>query len=94
MFRRGRVISISSTTRCSRAWNCEGPSRHAQFGSRALAFAVCARPPDSRHSERAKLVPSGAVQIGQNGPHVFVVKPDSTLELRLVKPASGKMILW
>lgn len=34
----------------------------------------------------AKLVPSGAVQIGQNGPYVFVVKPDSTLELRPVKP--------
>ena len=27
----------------------------------------------------AKLVPSGAVQIGQNGPYVFVVKSDSTL---------------
>jgi multidrug efflux system membrane fusion protein len=34
----------------------------------------------------AKLVPSSAVQIGQNGPYVFVVKPDSTLELRQVKP--------
>jgi multidrug efflux system membrane fusion protein len=34
----------------------------------------------------AKLVPSGAVQIGQNGPYVFVVKPDSTLDLRKVKP--------
>ena len=34
----------------------------------------------------AKLVPSGAVQIGQNGPYVFVVKGDSTLDLRLVKP--------
>jgi multidrug efflux system membrane fusion protein len=34
----------------------------------------------------AKLVPGGAVQIGQNGPYVFVVKPDSTLELRRVKP--------
>ena len=34
----------------------------------------------------AKLVPGGAVQIGQNGPYVFVVKPDSTLELRPVKP--------
>ncbi|HEX3230643.1 MAG TPA: efflux RND transporter periplasmic adaptor subunit, partial [Pyrinomonadaceae bacterium] len=35
--------------------------------------------------KEAKLVPSGAVQIGQNGPYVFVVKPDSTLELRPVK---------
>ncbi len=34
----------------------------------------------------AKLVPSGAVQIGQNGPYIFVVKPDSTLDLRQVKP--------
>ncbi|HKP04935.1 MAG TPA: efflux RND transporter periplasmic adaptor subunit [Chthoniobacterales bacterium] len=34
----------------------------------------------------AKLIPSTAVQIGQNGPYVFVVKPDSTLELRQVKP--------
>ena len=34
----------------------------------------------------AKLVPGGAVQIGQNGPYVFVVKSDSTLDLRQVKP--------
>jgi multidrug efflux system membrane fusion protein len=34
----------------------------------------------------AKLIPGSAVQIGQNGPYVFVVKPDSTLELRSVKP--------
>src|SRR4029077_11131330 len=34
----------------------------------------------------AKLVPSTAVQIGQNGPYLFVVKSDSTLELRQVKP--------
>jgi membrane fusion protein, multidrug efflux system len=34
----------------------------------------------------ATLVPGGAVQIGQNGPYVFVVKPDSTLDLRQVKP--------
>jgi multidrug efflux system membrane fusion protein len=34
----------------------------------------------------SKLVPSGAVQIGQNGPYLFVVKPDSTLDLRQVKP--------
>jgi membrane fusion protein, multidrug efflux system len=36
--------------------------------------------------KNATLVPSGAVQIGQNGPYVFVVKPDSTLDLRQVKP--------
>ena len=34
----------------------------------------------------AKLVPSTAVQIGQNGPYVFIVKSDLTLELRQVKP--------
>ena len=36
--------------------------------------------------KNSKLVPSGAVQIGQNGPYIFVVKPDSTLDLRPVKP--------
>ena len=35
--------------------------------------------------KEAKLVPNGAVQIGQNGPYVFVVKSDSTLDLRQVK---------
>lgn len=34
----------------------------------------------------ARLVPSSAVQIGQNGPYVFVVRADSTLDLRQVKP--------
>jgi multidrug efflux system membrane fusion protein len=38
----------------------------------------------------AKLVPGSAVQIGQNGPYVFVVKPDSTLELRQVKPGQSQ----
>lgn len=43
----------------------------------------------------AKLVPSGAVQIGQNGPYVFVVRPDSTLDLRPVKPgqAQGDLVV-
>ena len=36
--------------------------------------------------QNAKLVPNGAVQIGQNGPYIFVVKKDSTLDLRQVKP--------
>lgn len=36
--------------------------------------------------KNSKLVPSSAVQIGQNGPYVFVVKQDSTLALRQVKP--------
>jgi multidrug efflux system membrane fusion protein len=34
--------------------------------------------------KNATLVPSEAVQIGQNGPYVFVVKPDMTLDLRIV----------
>jgi membrane fusion protein, multidrug efflux system len=36
--------------------------------------------------KNAMLVPTSAVQIGQNGPYVFVVKADSTLDLRQVKP--------
>jgi multidrug efflux system membrane fusion protein len=40
--------------------------------------------------KEAKLVPGSAVQIGQNGPYVFVVKPDSTLELRPVKPGQAQ----
>lgn len=35
--------------------------------------------------KNAKLVPSNAIQVGQNGPYIFVVKPDSTLDLRQVK---------
>jgi multidrug efflux system membrane fusion protein len=38
----------------------------------------------------AKLVPGSAVQVGQNGPYVFVLKPDSTLELRRVKPGQSQ----
>lgn len=34
----------------------------------------------------AVLVPSAAVQVGQIGNFVFVIKPDSTVELRPVKP--------
>jgi len=34
----------------------------------------------------AALAPSVAIQIGQTGPYVFVVKADSTVELRPVKP--------
>ena len=34
----------------------------------------------------ATLVPSQAVQISQNGPFLFVVKPDNTVDLRPVKP--------
>ncbi len=44
----------------------------------------------------ALLVPSGAIQIGQNGPYVFVIKPDSTVELRLVRvdrAVKGKTVI-
>ncbi|HZA37602.1 MAG TPA: efflux RND transporter periplasmic adaptor subunit [Candidatus Baltobacteraceae bacterium] len=34
----------------------------------------------------ANLVPSQAVQISQNGPFIFVVKPDNTVDMRQVKP--------
>jgi len=33
----------------------------------------------------ALVVPSAAIQIGQNGPYVFVIKQDATVELRLVR---------
>ncbi len=44
----------------------------------------------------AKLVPSQAVQISQNGPYVFVVKPDNTVDKRAVKPGQpqdGDMVV-
>jgi len=34
---------------------------------------------------QAVVVPSPTIQIGQNGPYVFVIKDDSTVELRLVR---------
>jgi multidrug efflux system membrane fusion protein len=36
--------------------------------------------------ENAVVVPSRAIQIGPNGPYAFVIRQDSTVELRLVKP--------
>jgi multidrug efflux system membrane fusion protein len=36
--------------------------------------------------EKAVVVPSVAIQIGPNGPYVFVIRQDSTVELRLVRP--------
>ena len=38
------------------------------------------------NQENSIVVPSVAIQIGPNGPYVFVIRPDSTVELRLVKP--------
>ena len=46
--------------------------------------------------ENAVAVPTGAIQIGPNGPYVFVIRPDSTVELRLVKPdrvVGGKTVV-
>jgi multidrug efflux system membrane fusion protein len=34
----------------------------------------------------AVVVPNAAIQVGPNGPYVFVIRPDSTAELRLIKP--------
>ncbi|HWF93602.1 MAG TPA: efflux RND transporter periplasmic adaptor subunit [Xanthobacteraceae bacterium] len=36
--------------------------------------------------ENAVVVPSVAIQVGPNGPYVFMIRQDSTVELRLVKP--------
>jgi multidrug efflux system membrane fusion protein len=44
----------------------------------------------------AVVAPSAAVQIGQNGPYVFVVGPDSTVALRLVRTdrtINGKTVI-
>jgi multidrug efflux system membrane fusion protein len=44
----------------------------------------------------AIVVPSVAIQIGPNGPYVFVIKQDSTVELRLIKPdrnVGGKTVV-
>lgn len=45
---------------------------------------------------RSVLVPSQAIQAGQNGDFVFVVKPDQTVEVRSVKPgmvAGGETVV-
>jgi multidrug efflux system membrane fusion protein len=44
----------------------------------------------------AVVAPGAAIQIGQNGPYVFVVRPDSTVELRLVRvdrTINGKTVI-
>jgi multidrug efflux system membrane fusion protein len=44
----------------------------------------------------AVVAPSAAIQIGQNGPYVFVVRSDSTVELRLVRvdrTINGKTVI-
>jgi membrane fusion protein, multidrug efflux system len=46
--------------------------------------------------ENAVVVPSAAIQVGPNGPYVFVIRQDSTVELRLVKPeriVGGKTVV-
>ena len=47
-------------------------------------------------TERAVLVPARAVQAGQRGPFVFVVKPDLTVESRAVTPGrrlAGELVI-
>ncbi|MGH7391109.1 MAG: efflux RND transporter periplasmic adaptor subunit [Candidatus Rokuibacteriota bacterium] len=47
-------------------------------------------------SQDAVVVPSQAVQSGQRGPYVFVVKPDRTVESRLIKPGrrlAGELVI-
>ena len=44
------------------------------------AAALCRRAHSACDREKA-----AAIQVGQNGPYVFVIKPDSTVELRLVR---------
>jgi multidrug efflux system membrane fusion protein len=44
----------------------------------------------------AVVAPSAAIQVGQNGPYVFVVRPDATVELRLVRverTINGKTVI-
>jgi multidrug efflux system membrane fusion protein len=44
----------------------------------------------------AIVAPSAAIQVGQNGPYVFVVRPDATVELRLVRvdrTINGKTVI-
>jgi multidrug efflux system membrane fusion protein len=58
--------------------NKEGKLWPGQFANVTLTLAT---------ESDAIVVPSAAVQTGQQGPYVYVVKADSTVELRLVTPA-------
>jgi len=49
------------------------------------AGTICPCPPGPRCPEGCETGAEWPVQIGQNGPYIFVVKPDSTLDLRQVK---------
>ena len=49
-----------------------------------------------QNQAHAVVAPSAAIQIGQSGPYVFVVRPDSTVELRLVRTdrtINGKTVI-
>ena len=67
----GRVISWVHANDDTRLWP-------GQFVNVNLTLGVQAN---------AVVVPSAAIQIGQNGPYVFVVKQDSTVEQRPVTTA-------
>ncbi len=57
--------------------NADGALWPGQFVNVVLTLAT---------ERQAVVVPAPAVQTGQQGPYVFVVKPDSTVELRPVRP--------
>ena len=54
--REGSLYFIANTA-SARNRNRAGPRRHAESGPRALAFAVCPRPLDSRHPQRREAGP-------------------------------------
>jgi multidrug efflux system membrane fusion protein len=55
--------------------NDDGRLWPGQFVNVTLTFGV---------QPNAVMVPSAAIQVGQNGPYVFAIKENSTVELRLV----------
>jgi multidrug efflux system membrane fusion protein len=42
-------------------------------------------PPHLRYEKKCALAPNGAIQLGQDGPYIYVVKSDRSVELRKVK---------
>ena len=84
--RRLRAMSNSSTTRSTRH-----PARSACARPSPTTTNGCGRgssstfPVTTRTDPNAIVVPPAAVQIGQDGDYVFVVKPDNTAEIRPVK---------
>jgi multidrug efflux system membrane fusion protein len=50
-----------------------------------VAGPIRQRDVEARDETNAVAAPSGGIQIGQNGPYVFLIRDDSTAELRLVR---------